>query len=577
MSSPTDRNADANLDGSLPLSDHSAALAATRPHSGTSADAAALDATRPHAGTAADAAALAQTRPHAGLPAAAPRPIDALIGQKVRAYRIVRELGRGGMGVVYEAVHDEIGQRAAVKTLNLQRLAGSANDPAIAQRFLTEAKALAIARHPGLVNIFDYGQLEGGTLFLLMEFLEGESLASRMERRPTDSQDAPTAGRTPGMRSQQAVRLARQISDALAVTHGKGIYHRDLKPSNIHIVADSEAPGGERVKILDFGLARIRPAEEAPDGDGKPGPQLARTSTSVVMGTPIYMAPEQCRGLAQADGPSDVYSLGVMLYELLAGTPPFTGNTASDLIAMHIYQPPPPLAGRVPGLSRALSSLVMSMLRKEPAERPTMAEVAQTLREIERQPAVPASAAASNPRRMIVLLCSALALLVLLWLLVAPPRSRGVSPAPRLGDSPPAIAPSVPMPTSAVPAPTRGPTAGTVAPSPAPTEVAPTAVPAPPAPSAAQAQAQAQAQAPPEKALGPSGPAPERRPARPLAERPARRGADKGAKPGTDPAKNPGMAPPSPTDKPPATASPPTVPKEKEKEKEDEVHVPALR
>ncbi|HNN94111.1 MAG TPA: serine/threonine-protein kinase, partial [Pseudomonadota bacterium] len=436
-----------------------------------------------------------------------------------------------------------------------------------AQRFLTEAKALAIARHPGLVHIFDYGQLPDGTLFLLMEYLEGESLASRMQRRAEEAKAPPTAGRPPGMRSSQAVRLARQISDALTVTHEKGIYHRDLKPSNIFVVPDSEAPGGERVKILDFGLARIRPSSEGAAAEAGAGAAVARTSTSVVMGTPLYMAPEQCRGLAQADGPSDVYALGVMLYELLAGAPPFTGNTASDLIAMHIYQPPPPLGRRVAGLPRALSSLVMSMLRKDPAERPTMAQVAQTLRELEREPTVLAAPTTTGPSRRLVLVCGAAALLALLWLLSAP--LRNPSPAtkrPPLHAPPRAVAPieSPPPPSPAAPS-------GPVGVLPASPSTSPGAVPvvAPAAPSLPPPAAPLQA--------APSQPetasAPDRRPARPSLERTMRRPADKPAKPSAGTEKTPGQAAaPPPT---PAASVAPAAPPEKPKE--EEVHVPALR
>lgn len=391
--------------------------------------------------------ALAETRPHADRAAPPDRSGDPLIGQCVRAYRIERELGRGGMGVVYEAKHIEIGQRAAVKTLNLQRLGGSASDPAIAQRFLTEAKALAIARHPGLVQLFDYGQLPDGTLFLLMEYLEGQSLADRRESRP--AQDPAAPGGT-AMTPVDALRIGRQIADALVVAHEKGIFHRDLKPSNVYLVADSEAPAGERVKILDFGLARI--AVSRADDAGSAA-SSARTSTSVVMGTPIYMAPEQCRGLSLADGQADVYSLGVLLYELLAGTPPFTGTTSGDLIAMHIYRQPQPLSRRARGVPRPLADLVMQMLRKEPDQRPTMAQVSRTLRQLES--AGPPKEQDSLGRRMLPwVLGLGLAGAGLLWrqrVLETPLPDRGPQPtipdASVVNPQPPVLQPPVTAPT----------------------------------------------------------------------------------------------------------------------------------
>lgn len=389
--------------------------------------------------------ALAETRPHADRAQAPDRPVDPLIGQCVRAYRIVRELGRGGMGVVYAAEHVDIGQRAAVKTLNLQRLGPSGSDPAIAQRFLTEAKALAIARHPGLVQLFDYGQLPDGTLFLLMEYLEGESLADRRERQRRQAADsAPCQAMAP----VEAVRIGRQLADALGVAHEKGIFHRDLKPSNVFLVADSEAPAGERVKILDFGLARIAQTADAA-ADGAPA-SPARTSTSVIMGTPLYMAPEQCRGLAHADGRADVYSLGVLLYELLAGTPPFTGNTTGELIAMHIYQQPVPLSRRAPGVPRDLSALVMRMLRKDPEQRPLISEVGRVLRAIE------ASGLAAPARRPLL---AVLSLVVTLSLVAGGLMWWRRTPMP-------AVVPSLPAPVKDLPSVRDMAGAGSVEPSP---------------------------------------------------------------------------------------------------------------
>ena len=530
--------------------------------------------------------ALAETRPHADRAAPDLRGGDPLIGQCVRAYRIVRELGRGGMGVVYAAEHVDIGQRAAVKTLNLQRLGGSASDPAITQRFLTEAKALAIARHPGLVQLFDYGQLADGTLFLLMEFLDGESLA---DRRESQRRQSPESTQMPAMAPRQAVRIGRQIADALTLAHEKGIFHRDLKPSNVFLIADSEAESGERVKILDFGLARIAQAAGQDAGTAATSPaSVARTSTSVVMGTPIYMAPEQCRGLAQADGQADVYSLGVLLYELLAGTPPFLADTSGDLIAMHIYRTPTPLQRKAPDVPRPLADLVMRMLRKEPEQRPTMAAVSRALRLIEAQgPEAPRPTAT---RRLLPWgLAATLLAAGLLWRL----RSAEQRPVP------PPIPPAT-QPTTAQTATAQPTTAQTATVKPAtqpataqPTTLQPTtAVPAPATDSAphpdasvgaaspAIASGSGQTAAPQATAshrAGSSAPGPDR-PASPTAaptrDRAARKraGSERTADPGT-PAAKPGTVPTATS----AAPSPSTAPAPAPAKPDEEVNVPALR
>ncbi|MFO0579388.1 MAG: serine/threonine-protein kinase [Polyangia bacterium] len=222
-------------------------------------------------------------------PADAPEPADPHIGQRIGSYRVVRELGRGGMGVVYEVVHEQLGQRAVVKTLQPEL----SHNQSFTQRFLTEARAISIAQHPGLVKIFDFGQLPDKTLYILMEHLAGEPLSARLVRQKLDE---PTA-----------LRLARQVASTLQAAHERGVIHRDLKPANIFIVPDPEAPAGERVKLLDFGLAKIN--------EGLPGADLRGTASGTIMGTPLYMSPEQCRGLANTDGKTDVYSLGVLLFE----------------------------------------------------------------------------------------------------------------------------------------------------------------------------------------------------------------------------------------------------------------------
>lgn len=277
------------------------------------------------------------------------------IGQRIGSYRITREIGHGGMGVVYEAVHDQLGQRAVIKTLKPELMLSQA----YAQRFFTEARALSLAQHPSLVKLFDFGQLPDQTLYILMELLEGETLSSRLGRGPLDE--------------AAVLRLTRQIASAVQVAHERSIVHRDLKPANIFIVSDPEASAGERVKILDFGLAKIVQGAGLSQG----GP--LQTITGMIMGTPVYMSPEQCRGLSAVDSKTDVYALGIMLFEMMAGRPPFVAHTADELIAMHIGQSPPPLRSKVPMASAAVAGLVADMLKKDAAARPTMAQVALRL------------------------------------------------------------------------------------------------------------------------------------------------------------------------------------------------------
>ena len=276
-------------------------------------------------------------------------PVRDLVGGFIGKYRVLRQLGKGGMGTVYEAVHNEIGQRAAIKVLH----AKLADDTGYAKRFLDEARAVSIVDHPGLVKVFDFNQSSDGTVYLMMEYLEGEPLWQRMTR---------LRERGERMSRTEVMRISRQLASALAAVHAKGIVHRDLKPDNIVIVADPDTAGGERVKILDFGIAKFNEGAEG----------RRQTTTGTAIGTPTYMSPEQCEGLPKISDRADTYSLGVMLFEMLTGNPPFQAEGTASLLRQHIVKPPPPLPPTVPA---GLAALVSKMLSKEPALRPSMAEL----------------------------------------------------------------------------------------------------------------------------------------------------------------------------------------------------------
>lgn len=266
-------------------------------------------------------------------------------------YRIVRQIGQGGMGMVYEAVHEGISRRVAIKLLRSEY----AHNSQVAQRFFNEARAANLIDHPALVQISEFGQLPDGSTYLVMELLKGENLARRLRR----------VGALP---LPWVLRIGCQLAEALCAAHQKGVVHRDLKPENVMLVPDSAVAGGERVKLLDFGIAKL--AEAGPN----------RTATSALMGTPKYMSPEQARGAGSVDEKTDVYALGVMLFELLGGRPPFEGESG-ELIAQHLYVPAPPLTSLLPTLSPVVAQLIGRLLEKDKLKRPTMATAYRELQE----------------------------------------------------------------------------------------------------------------------------------------------------------------------------------------------------
>ncbi len=226
-------------------------------------------------------------------------------GSVIGSYRVLRKLGEGGMGAVYVAEHALIGRKAAIKVL-LPSL--SANQD-IVQRFFNEARAATAIQDAGIVQIFDFGYHTDGSAYIVMEYLEGETLDARLRR----------LGR---LHPHDAVRIMRQSAGSLAAAHSRGIIHRDLKPENIFLVRDAEVAGGERPKILDFGIAKLT---------GDAGNKV-KTHTAAIMGTPWFMSPEQCRGAGHIDHRSDIYALGCVLFQLVTGQPPFDGEGAGDTI-----------------------------------------------------------------------------------------------------------------------------------------------------------------------------------------------------------------------------------------------------
>ena len=256
---------------------------------------------------------------------------------------------------MYEAVHEPSGQRAAVKVLH-QTFAQNSD---VLNRFFNEAKAANLVVHPGVVHIYECGMAPGGVAYLAMEFLDGMSLHERLYQ---------AGGSLP---EQTVIQLGQQAASALSVMHEQKIVHRDLKPENVMLVPDQTAAGGERVKILDFGIAKLAM------GMGQPGAMPTRTG--VLMGTPTYMAPEQCRGARGVDDRADVYALGVILYQMIAGAPPFGSPGAAEVMAQHVYENPQPLLQRAPQVSTALGSLIDQMLLKQPSARPSMSDVEKRL------------------------------------------------------------------------------------------------------------------------------------------------------------------------------------------------------
>ncbi len=283
---------------------------------------------------------------------------DALVGQRVSGrYLVIRKLGEGGMGDVFLAEHEDIEKRLAIKVLKDEY----SSRPDVVARFKQEAVSASRIKHPNVVDVFDFGQLNDGRFFLAMELLEGRDLA--------DVLSAETV-----LDPRRAVRIGLQICRALAAAHAKGVVHRDMKPENVFLTMTED--GEEIAKIVDFGIAKIR--------DLGADPKDARrrlTKAGMVFGTPEYMAPEQAAG-TEVDDKVDVYATGIILYEMLAGKVPFWGETFMAVLTAQLTQQPPPMISLHPALriSPELNSAVTRALQKDRAARfPSMADFADAL------------------------------------------------------------------------------------------------------------------------------------------------------------------------------------------------------
>jgi serine/threonine protein kinase len=270
---------------------------------------------------------------------------DLFIGRTLdEKYRIEEWLGKGGMGAVYRAVNLRMEQPVAVKVMNPRLL----DNREARQRFLQEARTAVMVQHPNAVSVTDFGETEDGLVYLVMEFLEGSSL------RQIITAEAP-------LDVARAVSLMLQVAAAVGAAHEAGVIHRDLKPPNIFIEQRKDAPSS--VRLLDFGIAKLLASAET-DEDAL----HYVTGAGTLVGTPRYMSPEQCDGEPLTPA-SDVYSLGVMLYEMLAGATPFDGN-AMELIIKHATESPRPLRELNPAVPESLEKLVLHSLAKNPVNRP---------------------------------------------------------------------------------------------------------------------------------------------------------------------------------------------------------------
>jgi serine/threonine-protein kinase len=395
--------------------------------------------------------ARASSTPPPVVPAASMRDDDPLIGSVLlERVRIERAIARGGMGKVYYGEQVRMKRPCAIKILD-PRLAGGGDAAEFARRFQLEASTAAKLTHPNVVTIFDYGETEDGSCFIAMEYLEGRSLSDELKKNGAVGAD-------------RAIHITRQVSRALREAHNLGVVHRDMKPGNVFLVKQDDDE--DFVKVLDFGLVKETSQNDSQD----------HTQIGQIMGSPRYMAPEQVQGKA-VDGRTDIYSLGAMLYTMLAGRPPFDKATELATMMAQVSDPPPPIASVSPDvvLPPGLEAVVMKCLAKKPDDRyASMEELITALRlrpgavttlsdsgrhtsPLLMSPAVEPSGTPAAQRRRTTMMIVGVAAVVGIGLTAAlvtrQPAAPPVAALPSAAPLPPAP-PSAPPPPPAAPKPT---------------------------------------------------------------------------------------------------------------------------